>query len=70
MKLCRFDNDRLGVVQGGEALDVTPALSEIVPQRWPLKPGDPLIANLDRVLAAAKAFHFFSRSARLSQASM
>ena len=55
MKLCRFDNDRLGVVQGGEALDVTPALSEIVPQRWPLKPGDPLIANLDRVLAAAKA---------------
>ncbi len=55
MKLCRFDNDRLGVVQVSEVLDVTPALSEISPQRWPLKPGDPLIASLDKVLAAAKA---------------
>jgi len=55
MKLCRFDSDRLGVVQGGEVLDVTPALSDIPMQRWPLKPGDPLIAGLDRVLAAAKA---------------
>jgi 2-keto-4-pentenoate hydratase/2-oxohepta-3-ene-1,7-dioic acid hydratase in catechol pathway len=54
MKLCRFDNDRLGVVQGSEVLDVSPALSEIPQQRWPLAPGDPLIANLERVLAAAK----------------
>ncbi len=53
MKLCRFDNDRLGVVQGEEVLDVTPALAEIQPQRWPLAQGDPLILNLERVLAAA-----------------
>lgn len=55
MKLCRFDNDRLGVVQGRDVLDVTPALAEIPQQRWPLAQGDPLIMNLERVLARAKA---------------
>ena len=54
MKLCRFDNDRLGIVEGGEVLDVTRALSVIPEQRWPIAQGDPLIANLKRVLAAAR----------------
>ena len=54
MKICRFDDDRLGVVEGGEVLDVTPALAEIPMQRWPLAQGDPLLAHIDRVLAAAK----------------
>ena len=54
MKICRFDNNRLGVVQGDEVLDVTKALSVIPEQRWPIAQGDPLIANLRRVLAAAK----------------
>jgi 2-keto-4-pentenoate hydratase/2-oxohepta-3-ene-1,7-dioic acid hydratase in catechol pathway len=54
MKLCRFDDDRLGLVQGGEVLDVSQALAEIPMQRWPLVQGDPLIANLERVAAAAK----------------
>ena len=55
MKLCRFDNDRLGIVKGDEVIDVTPALSEIPAQRWPIAPGDPLIHNLARVMAAATA---------------
>jgi 2-keto-4-pentenoate hydratase/2-oxohepta-3-ene-1,7-dioic acid hydratase in catechol pathway len=54
MRLCRFDDDRLGLVQGDQVLDVSQALAEIPMQRWPLAPGDPLIANLDRVAAAAK----------------
>ena len=54
MKLCRFDNNRLGVVQGDQVLDVTRALSAIPEQRWPIAQGDPLIVNLKRVLAAAK----------------
>jgi 2-keto-4-pentenoate hydratase/2-oxohepta-3-ene-1,7-dioic acid hydratase in catechol pathway len=54
MKLCRFDKDRLGIVQGDQVLDVTRALEVIPEQRWPLAQGDPLIANLRRVLAAAK----------------
>jgi 2-keto-4-pentenoate hydratase/2-oxohepta-3-ene-1,7-dioic acid hydratase in catechol pathway len=50
MKICRFDDDRLGVVKGDEVLDVTPALEVIPAQRWPIARGDPLVANLDRVV--------------------
>ncbi len=55
MKFCRYDNDRLGIVQGNEVLDVTPALSEIPQQRWPVAPGDPLIVHWDRVSKAIAA---------------
>jgi 2-keto-4-pentenoate hydratase/2-oxohepta-3-ene-1,7-dioic acid hydratase in catechol pathway len=54
MKLCRFDKDRLGIVQGDQVLDVTKALDAIPAQRWPIAQGDPLILNFRRVLAAAK----------------
>jgi len=54
MKICRFDKDRLGIVQGDEVLDVTRALEAIPEQRWPLVQGDPFILNFRRVLAAAK----------------
>jgi 2-keto-4-pentenoate hydratase/2-oxohepta-3-ene-1,7-dioic acid hydratase in catechol pathway len=53
MRICRFvgdaGDDRLGVVQGSEILDVTPALEAIPAQRWPLAQGDPLIAHLAAV---------------------
>ncbi len=55
MKICRFDDDRLGVVQGEEVLDVTPALAEIPAQRWPIAQGDPLALHLERVMAAVSA---------------
>lgn len=59
MKLCRFDNDRLGLVEGEEILDVSGALEALPMQRWPLAPGDPFIANLasvsDRVCALAQS---------------
>jgi 2,4-didehydro-3-deoxy-L-rhamnonate hydrolase len=54
MKICRYDNNRLGIVEDGEVLDVTKALAEIPEQHWPIAQGDPLIANFKRVLAAAK----------------
>jgi 2-keto-4-pentenoate hydratase/2-oxohepta-3-ene-1,7-dioic acid hydratase in catechol pathway len=54
MKICRFDDDRLGLVQDDEVLDVTQALAAIPEQRWPLAHGDPLILHLKKVLAAAK----------------
>ena len=54
MKICRFDKNRLGIVQGDEVLDVTKALEAIPEQSWPLAQGDPLILNFKRVLAAAK----------------
>ena len=54
MKICRFDNNRLGIVQGDEVLDVSKALAAIPRQGWPIAQGDPLIMNFKRVLAAAK----------------
>jgi 2-keto-4-pentenoate hydratase/2-oxohepta-3-ene-1,7-dioic acid hydratase in catechol pathway len=54
MKLCRYDDDRLGIVEEDEVLDVSQALSVIPQQRWPLAKGDPLIVNLKQVIAAAK----------------
>ncbi len=54
MKICRFDDDRLGIVQGDEVLDVTKALEAIPEQRWPLEHGDPFILNFKKVVAAAK----------------
>jgi 2-keto-4-pentenoate hydratase/2-oxohepta-3-ene-1,7-dioic acid hydratase in catechol pathway len=55
MKLCRFDGNRLGVLEGDGMLDVTPALAAIPSQHWPLAPGDPLILHLDAVLERVRA---------------
>ena len=51
MKICRFDDDRLGLVEGDRVRDVSAALEVLPTARWPLPPGDPLIANLDAVIA-------------------
>jgi 2-keto-4-pentenoate hydratase/2-oxohepta-3-ene-1,7-dioic acid hydratase in catechol pathway len=55
MKLCRFDDDRLGLVEGTEVLDVSDALAAIPAQKWPYRHGDALIAHLAAVLEPAKA---------------
>ena len=58
MKICRFDDNRLGLVQGDSVLDVTAALDALPAYRYPLPRTDQLIENLDmlkpHILAAAK----------------
>lgn len=54
-KFCRFDDDRLGLVEGDTVIDVTQALDVLPSVRWPLPQEDMLIANIDKVLEAAKA---------------
>ena len=49
MQLCRFDKDRLGVVEGNNVRDVTAALDVLPPYRYPLPGHDVLVANLDAV---------------------
>ena len=49
MRICRFNDNRLGLVRGELVVDVTPALDLLPSYRWPLPYGDPLIANLDIV---------------------
>src|SRR4051812_43903867 len=56
MNLCRYDNDRLGLVEDGRVFDVSSVLATIPPPTWPYPAGDPLIIHLDRVReGAAKA---------------
>ena len=58
MKICRFNDNRLGVVEGDAVVDVTAALDVIPPMRYPAPLGDQFIANFPAVLqriAALKA---------------
>lgn len=49
MRLCRFDDDRLGLVRADQVYDVTGATDLLPAHRWPLPAGDDLIANLERL---------------------
>jgi 2-keto-4-pentenoate hydratase/2-oxohepta-3-ene-1,7-dioic acid hydratase in catechol pathway len=45
VKICRFNNDRLGLVEGDAVIDVSGALSILPAVRWPFPPGDAVIAH-------------------------
>lgn len=47
MRICRFDQDRLGVVKGDQVHDVTPVLQGLPPLAWPLAPGDHFFNHLE-----------------------
>ena len=55
MRVCRFDENRLGIIDGDIVRDVTAALDVLPQVRYPLPKHDPLIANLPQVLARARA---------------
>jgi len=54
MRLCRFNDNRLGVAEGGSVLDVTAALDVLPACRYPLPGWDLLIEHLDTVRARIK----------------
>jgi 2-keto-4-pentenoate hydratase/2-oxohepta-3-ene-1,7-dioic acid hydratase in catechol pathway len=45
MKICRFNNNRLGVVEGDDFVEVTAALACLPTLAWPVPPGDHLIRH-------------------------
>lgn len=49
MKICRFNHDRLGVVDGEVVRDVSAALDALPQFTWPFPLGDPVVANLSSV---------------------
>ena len=55
MRLCRFNDNRLGIVDGESVRDVTAALEVIPPARYPFPTHDAFIANLDAVRARAES---------------
>ena len=59
MRICWFNDNRLGLVEGGYVRDASKALEELPKPVYPFAPkGDPLIAHLERLgpvmLAAAR----------------
>ena len=50
VKLCRFDEDRLGCVEGDHVYDVTAALDVLPPVRWPVPLGDSLLLHLPALM--------------------
>lgn len=55
MKLCRFGEGRLGVVEGNVIHDVTAALDVLPQVRYPLPAHDLLVAYLPEIVARARA---------------
>jgi hypothetical protein len=53
MRLCRFNDNRLGVVTEAGVHDVTEALKVLPAHTYPLPNFDPLIANLAALRRAA-----------------
>ena len=50
MKICRFDDDRIGLVQEDKSvLDVTGALDVLPLMKWPVPLGDAFILNLESI---------------------
>jgi 2-keto-4-pentenoate hydratase/2-oxohepta-3-ene-1,7-dioic acid hydratase in catechol pathway len=52
MKICWYNQQRLGVVIDGRVHDVSAALEALPRPRYPAAPGDLLIAHLDTICAA------------------
>jgi len=66
MRLCRFDPDRLGLVEGDVVRDVTAALDVLPPVTYPLPRHDLLVAHLPDVLSRARDVAAASPVVRLS----
>lgn len=55
MKICRFGNNQLGVVEGSNVRDVTAALEILPSSSYPFPQHDVLIANLPALITRIKA---------------
>jgi 2-keto-4-pentenoate hydratase/2-oxohepta-3-ene-1,7-dioic acid hydratase in catechol pathway len=53
MRLCRYGQAKLGLIDGANMWDVTQALDVLPSYRYPFPIGDPVISNLDKVLERA-----------------
>ncbi len=67
MRICWFDDNRLGVVRGAMVHDVSRVLSSLSPS-YPYPKGDPLIAELARLRPAMEAAADEAEATPVSQA--
>jgi 2,4-diketo-3-deoxy-L-fuconate hydrolase len=55
MRICWFNDNRLGLVKGDRVLDVSKALEALPKLAYPYPKGDPLITHLDKMRPAIEA---------------
>ena len=67
MHICRFNQNRLGLVENGRVYDVTAALDVVARPSWPYPQGDVLIQNLPAIQAAIRALRPNATSHALSE---
>jgi 2-keto-4-pentenoate hydratase/2-oxohepta-3-ene-1,7-dioic acid hydratase in catechol pathway len=70
MKIARFNQDRLGLVEGDRIFDVSAALAVLPPQAWPAPIGDPLIRHLAALQVAIGPIRGSCPSLALSDVSL
>ena len=56
MRICRFNDNRVGIVQGDLVYDVTPVLAELGTFSYPLPRFDPMIAQLPKLMPLFEKF--------------
>jgi 2-keto-4-pentenoate hydratase/2-oxohepta-3-ene-1,7-dioic acid hydratase in catechol pathway len=70
MRLCRFGEDRFGVVEGDQVRDVTAALADLPSQRYPFPRSDLLIERLPQLRARLQAEAQRASATRLDASSL
>lgn len=54
MRICRFNDNRLGLIEGDHVYDVTEATRILPAAKWPVPPADLLIEHLAAIVAEAR----------------
>ena len=67
MQICRFNENRLGLVEDGAVKDVTVALGALPAARYPLPSHDLMIAHLPRLREAIAAAAKSARALSLAE---
>lgn len=70
MQFCRFNNDRLGLLEGEAIYDVSAAIEVIPTTRWLAPLGDPLLLHLDAVRATARTLRATAKRYERRQVSL
>src|SRR5207247_8617045 len=70
VRLCRFGEGRLGLVEDAGGRDVTAALDVLPSYRYPLPHFDPLIANLEQIVSRIQAIAATAPSQPLSSVAL
>jgi 2-keto-4-pentenoate hydratase/2-oxohepta-3-ene-1,7-dioic acid hydratase in catechol pathway len=70
MRICRFNDNRLGLVLGEVVMDVTAALAVLPSYKWPVPYGDALVANLKPVCERATELAATAASFPLDEVSL